>query len=116
MLLYGGEQNKEVSMTECEVQERLKPGDLVRHFKRETVKTLRNEYIYRILSWATHSETEERYVVYKALYGTEEIYIRPYDMFMSEVDREKHPYIKQRYRFERISGMPGKEVDDISCP
>lgn len=57
---------------------------------------------YLVLAIATHSETQEKYVVYQALYGSEEIYVRPYSMFASEVDREKYPDVTQKHRFEEL--------------
>lgn len=79
---------------------RLTPGTIVRHFKRELEPADTTNYLYHILGFGTHSESRERYVVYRGLYGDKETYVRPYDMFMSEVDREKYPDIKQVYRFE----------------
>lgn len=55
---------------------------------------------YLVEDVATHSETREKYVVYRALYGNYGLYIRPYDMFTSKVDKEKYPEVYQEYRFE----------------
>ena len=80
------------------------PGDIVRHFKRETLspeEAAKNVYLYRIVGTAEHTETGERMMVYQALYGDFRLYARPYDMFMGEVDREKSPEIRQTFRFER---------------
>ncbi len=71
--------------------DRLKINGVYRHFK--------GDY-YLLTDVATHSETKEKYVVYRGLYGNNELYIRPFDMFFSEVDKEKYPEVKQQYRFE----------------
>ena len=84
---------------------RISIGDIVRHFKYETLseqEKRENKYTYVIRNVARHTETEEELVIYQALYGNFGTYARPMTMFLSEVDREKYPDIKQRYRFEKI--------------
>lgn len=68
-------------------------GKLVRHFKGK---------FYLILDVAEHTETGEEFVIYKAMYGEYKTYARPIDMFLSKVDKEKHPDVKQKYRMEFI--------------
>lgn len=79
-------------------------GAIVRHFKREYITDPQSaEYLYKILAFASHTETGEKLVIYQALYPPYKTCARPYDMFISEVDHVKYPDIKQRYRFEVIN-------------
>ncbi|MCI6998588.1 MAG: DUF1653 domain-containing protein [Eubacterium sp.] len=77
-------------------------GDIVQHFKREWVSSDTSEYLYKILAFAQHTETGEKLVIYQGLYAPFKVCARPFAMFMSEVDREKYPDIRQKYRFEKV--------------
>lgn len=72
----------------------LKLHGVYRHFKGN---------LYYTEGLATHSETGEKLVVYRALYGERELYVRPLDLFLSPVDRQKYPDAKQEFRFEELS-------------
>lgn len=87
---------------EPEADRRIRVGDIVRHFKREWVSPQTTEYLYKVLAFAQHTETGERLVIYQALYKPFKICARPEAMFMSEVDREKYPDVRQKYRFETV--------------
>jgi len=74
--------------------DRINNNDIVRHFKGKLYQIIAND--------AYDSEDHDRrLVVYRSL-ETGIVWVRPYDMFMSEVDREKYPNISQKYRFEKV--------------
>ena len=92
---------------------RFKPGDKLQHFKRTMLSEQElaadpNMYLYEFVGVATHSETRESLVIYRALYGEvdergeHKLYARPAEMFYSEVDHEKYPEVRQKFRFEKI--------------
>lgn len=75
---------------------RFKLHGAYRHFKGNLY--LLEDVIY-------NSETEEKMVAYRALYGDNKLWCRPYDEFFSEVDHKKYPDITQKYRFELQNNM-----------
>ena len=95
-----------------------KNGDIVQHFKREWIEDKLNDsrYLYKYLGEARYSEDKsQKFVMYMALYDDPEndikifdCFVRPFDMFYSEVDKVKYPNASQKYRFEMYSEEPSK--------
>ena len=61
-------------------------GRIYKHFK--------GDY-YLVEDIAINSETEEKMVIYRQLYGDGTLYVRPYDMFLEKVNKNG-----QEYRFQ----------------
>lgn len=85
-------------MSESTEPRELKIHGIYRHFK--------GRY-YLVEEVARHSETTEEYVVYRRLYGDNALWIREKNMFLSEVDHEKYPEVKQKWRFELVEEFGG---------
>lgn len=70
---------------------------IYRHFKGDHYLT--EDIVY-------DAETGQELVLYRKLYGDGSLWVRPKDMFLSEVDHAKYPEITQKYRFELLD-VPG---------
>ena len=71
-------------------------GKRFRHFKGG---------IYIVTDIGVHSENENLVVIYKSFNDPTLTWVRPLEMFLSEVDREKYPDVKQEMRFEMLSDV-----------
>ena len=74
-------------------------------------KHFKGDY-YLVVDTAISSEDSREYVIYRALYGNNKLFIRPLEDFVSKVDHVKYPNAKQKYRFElqEIQSVNNKEV------
>lgn len=62
-------------------------------------KHFKGDY-YLVVDIGTDSETLEKCVIYRKLYKDRALWIRPLDDFLGEVNHEKYPDVKQKYKFE----------------
>ncbi len=69
----------------------LKIKGIYKHFK--------GDY-YLVEDIAKDSETLQEVVVYRKLYEDGALWVRPKEIFLSEVDHEKYPKVTQKYKFE----------------
>lgn len=69
-------------------------GEKYRHFKEGK--------IVEVITVAKHSENPSSWFVVYKCDENEVPWIRPYEMFISKVDKDKYPDATQEYRFEKI--------------
>ncbi|MBR2712061.1 MAG: DUF1653 domain-containing protein [Bacilli bacterium] len=81
------------------MEREIKIDNIYKHFKGHTYKVI--AIAYDSENYNEKDPSKSREVVYKNV-DTKEVWVRPYDMFNSLVDKKKYPDIKQKYRFEEV--------------
>lgn len=69
-------------------------GKIYKHFKGN---------LYIVLDIVNDSESDDKVVIYESLYGDGLKWARSYNSFISLVDKDKYPEVKQKYRFEEVN-------------
>lgn len=69
---------------------KLKINGIYKHFK--------GDY-YLVLGLCKNADNLEDMVIYQALYGNCNIYVRSLEEFLSKTDKNKYPNVEQEYRF-----------------
>lgn len=70
-------------------------------------KHFKGDY-YFVEDIATHSETGEKMVVYRALYGDCGLWVRPLDMFLSELSPDQSADQTHRFELQQIKSVRDK--------
>lgn len=71
----------------------IKPG-IYKHYKGN---------LYEVIGIATHSETKERFVIYRAAADGKELWARPEKMFFENIDMPEYNYKGPRFTFVKES-------------
>ena len=78
----------------------IKVNGIYKHFKGHVYKVIAIGYDSE--KYTDDNPEQAKVVVYENI-DNKDVWVRPYDMFNSLVDKEKYPDIKQEYRFEEVN-------------
>ena len=87
------------------MNERMRSQETAKHYKERMVGKKYRHFkgnVYIVTDIAVHSETSEMIVIYKSSENPLFTWARPFKMFVSPVDKEKYPEVKQKMRFEEL--------------
>ena len=90
-------------------EKELRSGLIVQHFKRSLLpekERKTKKYLYEIVCTAEHTESGEKLVIYRALYGEKRVFARPLSMFLSETRERFRCIIEWAFRRWNRSKTP----------
>ena len=75
------------------LEREIKVKGIYKHFK--------GKY-YIVEDIALDGESDKEYVIYRALYDDNKLFVRTFESFLSKVDKEKYPNVEEEYRFTLV--------------